>query len=138
MAPITSLYVVNKSGSLIYYREFIKRSGLTDNDHIRLASTFFSINQMAIKSGPCKSNGIQCLRSSTVVVQCLTSLTGMSFFAIAPAGGSQRRLEALLRQIYALYTDYVLKNPFYELDQAVRSQGRGALFDKEIDRLLRG
>ena len=87
-----------------------------------------------------ESRGITSLRTSTVVVQCLTSLTGMTFFAIAPAGGKAHHLETLLRAFYTLYADYVLKNPFYELVNgepgAVRSQGRGALFDAQIDKLL--
>jgi hypothetical protein len=41
-------------------------------------------------------------------------------------------LELLLRAIYALYADYVLKNPFYELDMPIKCDK----FDERLDRLL--
>ena len=34
-------------------------------------------------------------------------------------------MEALLKVIYELYTDYVLKNPFYEMEMPIRCE----LFD---------
>lgn len=34
-------------------------------------------------------------------------------------------MENLLKQIYELYTDYVLKNPFYEMEMPIRCE----LFD---------
>ena len=34
-------------------------------------------------------------------------------------------MESLLRYVYELYTDYVLKNPFYEIEMPIRCE----LFD---------
>lgn len=36
-----------------------------------------------------------------------------------------QHMEALLKVIYELYTDYVLKNPFYEMEMPIRCE----LFD---------
>ena len=36
------------------------------------------------------------------------------------ANNKQQKVEELLRKIYELYADYVLKNPFYSLDMPIR------------------
>lgn len=41
-------------------------------------------------------------------------------------------LELLLKAIHALYADYVLKNPFYELDMPIKCDK----FDERLTRLL--
>lgn len=42
------------------------------------------------------------------------------------------RLEILLKKIYELYADYVLKNPFYSLEMPIRCE----LFDQNLQLLL--
>ena len=41
-------------------------------------------------------------------------------------------MELLLRKIYELYADYVLKNPFYSLEMPIRCE----LFDVNLQSLL--
>lgn len=41
-------------------------------------------------------------------------------------------MEQLLRKIYELYADYVLKNPFYSLEMPIRCE----LFDINLQSLL--
>jgi trafficking protein particle complex subunit 4 len=36
-------------------------------------------------------------------------------------------------RIYELYSDYVLKNPFYEVEQVIKCE----LFDEHVDMLMR-
>ena len=36
------------------------------------------------------------------------------------ADKQQQKVSELLRKIYELYTDYVLKNPFYSLDMPIK------------------
>lgn len=49
--------------------------------------------------------------------------TGTKFFVVCEPGTQQ--MESLLKVIYELYTDYVLKNPFYEMEMPIRCE----LFD---------
>lgn len=42
-------------------------------------------------------------------------------------------LEVFVQRVYAAYADYVLKNPFYQLDQVIRSDK----FEKQVDFLER-
>lgn len=41
-------------------------------------------------------------------------------------------METLLKKIYELYSDYVLKNPFYSLEMPIRCE----LFDTHLQGLL--
>ena len=43
---------------------------------------------------------------------------GVKFIVVADS--KQQKVEELLRKIYELYADYVLKNPFYSLDMPIR------------------
>lgn len=45
---------------------------------------------------------------------------------------TQTGLDILLRRIYELYSDYVLKNPFYSLEMPIRCE----LFDTNLQLLL--
>lgn len=44
----------------------------------------------------------------------------------------QTGMEQLLRKIYELYADFVLKNPFYSLEMPIRCE----LFDTNLQSLL--
>lgn len=48
---------------------------------------------------------------------------GTKFFVVCEPG--TQHMENLLKHIYELYTDYVLKNPFYEMEMPIRCE----LFD---------
>ncbi len=44
--------------------------------------------------------------------------TGVSFFVLADPTHSN--IDALMKKLYELYADYVLKNPFYALDMPIQ------------------
>eukprot|EP00747_Dinoflagellata_sp_TGD_P165589 gnl/TRDRNA2_/TRDRNA2_187056_c0_seq1.p1 gnl/TRDRNA2_/TRDRNA2_187056_c0~~gnl/TRDRNA2_/TRDRNA2_187056_c0_seq1.p1 ORF type:complete len:187 (-),score=26.18 gnl/TRDRNA2_/TRDRNA2_187056_c0_seq1:35-571(-) len=140
-AGVTSLNIVNKNGSLIYTQDFAGAATLSANDKIRVSSTFFGISAIAAQISPCRRTnsgafdflqptGITALDADTFRLQCFHTPTGMKIFvSVLPPF---RDHEDLLRQVFGLYTDYVLKNPFYELDMPIRCE----LFDREIRRLM--
>lgn len=51
------------------------------------------------------------------------SHTGTKIFVVCEPGAQY--MESLLKFVYELYTDYVLKNPFYEMEMPIRCE----LFD---------
>lgn len=55
---------------------------------------------------------------------------GVKFMVVAET--TQTGLDILLRRIYELYSDYVLKNPFYSLEMPIRCE----LFDTNLQLLL--
>jgi len=59
-------------------------------------------------------------------LECFSTLTGIKFMLVGDA--EETRMKILLRKIYALYADYVLKNPFQILDMPIKCQ----LFDQHV------
>mmetsp|Transcript_100625 Transcript_100625/g.285150 ORF Transcript_100625/g.285150 Transcript_100625/m.285150 type:complete len:153 (-) Transcript_100625:94-552(-) len=142
-AAVASLYIINRNGSLIYNLDFQGAAVLSSNDKIRLSSTFHGISAIASQISPVprsgqgafgflQPSGIALLDGGQFKLQCFHTLTGMKILAILVP--PYQDCEGLLRQAYALYSDYVLKNPFYELDMPVRCEP----FDREVKRLLWG
>eukprot|EP01038_Epipyxis_sp_PR26KG_P008909 gene8909-12017_t len=103
---------------------------LSTNDCLRLGSTFHGLHAIATQIAPVISNGIEKLETDTFILQCLQSLTGVKFVVTATPGTTD--LDSFLMGIYELYADYVLKNPFYEIEMPIRCE----LFNKFLDKLV--
>ncbi|EQC25719.1 hypothetical protein SDRG_16421 [Saprolegnia diclina VS20] len=118
---LLSLYVINKAGGLIYHEDLSAEAPkLNANDHLRLGSTFHSIHAIAGLAAPLLSKGIVSMETDAFRLQCFQALTGTKFFVTALPSMGALELEAILRSIYEIYADYVLKNPFYELEMPIR------------------
>uniref|UniRef100_A0A0G4FG78 Trafficking protein particle complex subunit n=1 Tax=Chromera velia CCMP2878 TaxID=1169474 RepID=A0A0G4FG78_9ALVE len=135
-----SLYINNKSGTLIYQKDFSTSVNHSANDKIRLASTFHGLCAISQQIAPLPApkpgsfsflqpDGISFVEADTFKLQCFETLTGMRFFVVAQPGIQD--LAPFLKQIYEAYSDWVLKNPFYEQDQPVRVES----FDKQVMRI---
>ena len=67
---------------------------------------------------PVRNSSQMCeLEADGFVLQSFDTLTGLKFFLTADP--DSRHLDAVLREVYVLYSDFVLKNPFYELDMPI-------------------
>lgn len=107
------------------------RPKMTTNEKIVLASTFYPLFAIASQLSPePKSSGIEVLETDAFKLNCFQTLTGVKFMVISEP--SQIGMEALLRKMYELYSDYALKNPFYSLEMPIRCE----LFDVNIQSLL--
>lgn len=130
------------------------RPKMTTNEKIFLASMFYPLFAIASQLSPePKSSGIEVLEADTFKLHCFQTLTGnylllvlnifklknfyfgnftsgVKFMIVAEP--TEMRLEILLRKIYELYADYVLKNPFYSLEMPIRCE----LFDQNLHALL--
>ncbi|CAB1119844.1 unnamed protein product [Ectocarpus sp. 6 AP-2014] len=125
------LFVVNKSGGLIYNQNLSSAAPrLNSNDWLRLGSTFHSLHAIAAQVAPVPSSGIEKLETDTFKLQSFQTLTGVKFVITAEAGTPD--LGGVLQEIYELYTDYVLKNPFYELEMPIRCE----LFTLYLEELI--
>ncbi|KAK5582786.1 hypothetical protein RB653_004372 [Dictyostelium firmibasis] len=129
---INSIYILNKAGTLIYQNDFGNTEKLSHNSYIRLGSTFHSLHAIASNLSPVSgsSSGIEVIETEAFKLQCFQTHTGIKFYVIADPNHQQ--LEELLHGVYELYTDYVLKNPFYEIEMQIRCD----LFDYKLLRLL--
>ena len=125
------LMIINKSGGLIYNQNLSPQAPeLNDNDWLRIGSTFHSLHAIATQVAPVVSAGIEKLETETFRLQCFQTLTGIKFIITADAGTTA--LDVVLRMIYELYSDYVLKNPFYELEMPIRCH----LFTTHVTNLI--
>lgn len=128
MSLIYSLYVVNKSGGLIYSKDFESSARLDLNESLRLASIWHSLHAIASQLSPAPGcSGIELLQAESFDLHCLQSPTGTKFLLMVEPQCPQ--VPALLGRIYELYSDYVMKNPFYEVEQVIKCE----LFDEAVD-----
>jgi hypothetical protein len=135
---------VNKSGGLIHHRSLSPRaSKIGTNEWLRIGSTFHSLHAIAAEASPLRlpnnknaagaDDGIEEIQSDGMVLRCLQTRTGIKFvITTEPGGGTGVDLDQVLREIYALYTDCALKDPFYELEMPIRCE----LFSQGVDNLI--
>ena len=70
-------------------------------------------------------------KSAVTDLLCLFHLlSGTKFFVVCETGAPN--MEMLLKVIYELYTDFVLKNPFYEMEMPIRCE----LFDLNLAQVI--
>ena len=49
---------------------------------------------------------------------------------------SRSQLQVVLRKVYELYGDYVLKNPFYELEQPIQCEKFETMLDRSLKMMV--
>jgi hypothetical protein len=128
---LLQLFIINRSGGLVYNKNLSSVApNLTVNDVLRLGSTFHGLHAIAAQIAPVVSAGIEKLQTDTFKLQCFQSLTGVKFVITATPDTTD--LDSLLKTVYEIYADYVLKNPFYEMEMPIRCE----LFNKHMDKLI--
>ena len=76
-------------------------------------------------------SGLECLETEKFRLTCFQTLTGTKFLLFTdPMSGS---VETIMNKIYELYADFVMKNPFYQLEMPVRCEA----FDRHLGAWLR-
>ncbi|KAL5338913.1 Longin-like domain-containing protein [Aspergillus crustosus] len=77
-------------------------------------------------------SGLQTLESDKFHLTCFQTLTGTKFLLFTDP--LMQNVDVVMRNIYELYADYVMKNPFYQIEMPVRCEG----FDRGLGGYLRG
>ncbi|KAJ5233121.1 Transport protein particle subunit trs23 [Penicillium chermesinum] len=160
---VFSLIIINKAGGLIYQREFqAGLRKLSTNDYLVLAGTFHGVHAitrsitpklpLASNTSPAVSSpgantpttgysypnpgtpasGLESLETEKFRLTCFQTLTGTKFLLFTdPTSGT---VDTVMNKVYELYADYVMKNPFYQLEMPVRCEA----FDRHLGAWLRG
>jgi trafficking protein particle complex subunit 4 len=148
---VYALLVINKAGGLIYNREFHPGlSKLSSNDLLILAGTFHGVHAItkslcpvpplpsssnSLKADPTtfpvRATGLQVLESANFRLQCHQTPTGIKFLLFTEP--QQPNIEMLMRRIYELYADFVMKNPFYTVEMPIRCEK----FDRGLDSFVK-
>jgi hypothetical protein len=76
--------------------------------------------------------GIQKLVTSKVSLFSKQTLTGLKLLVVVDSQFPENLASDLLTLLYAAYSDYVLKDPFYTIDMPIRC----SLFEKAVKQLI--
>lgn len=149
MADITAIYIISSNGSLIFdYHS--QPSNLNADKNIVLASLFYACYANSEQIGLSfahpdqpsyqlhQSIGIKTLEAHNFRLDCFETMTKVKFVVISDLsipGGVNK--QDLLKKIYELYADYVMKNPFYTLNMPINSDNC-SLFKTNLELSLQG
>ncbi|KAI1336445.1 Sybindin-like protein [Xylariaceae sp. FL0016] len=150
---ILALIVINKAGGLIYNRTFGDGlNQLNTNDYLVLAGTFHGVHAITARLNPVKSQqqqqtqpvaggnipsrpdpptGLEVMESENFRLQCFNTMTGTKFLLFTDT--MQANVDVAMRKVYDLYSDYVMKNPFYQLEMPIRCE----TFDRKLNSYIR-
>ncbi|KAL2808548.1 Longin-like domain-containing protein [Aspergillus granulosus] len=76
--------------------------------------------------------GLETLETEKFRLTCFQTLTGTKFLLFTDP--AMPNVEGVMKTVYELYADYVMKNPFYQMEMPVRCEG----FDRGLGGFLRG
>ena len=155
---VYSLIIINKAGGLVYNRDFNSSlNKISVNDLLVLAGTFHgyfkahispdlsdtlidcsrvhaitkSLTPSSLDIHPRDRTGIEVLESSAFRLTCFQTVSGTKFLLFTEP--QQPNVDTIIRRVYELYADYVMKNPFYQLEMPVRCEA----FDRELNKYMR-
>jgi hypothetical protein len=74
-----------------------------------------------------RPTGLEVMESSHFRVQCFQTQTGTKFLLFTEP--QQPNVDTMIKKIYELYSDYVMKNPFYTVEMPIRCEK----FDRGLD-----
>ena len=103
-----TLYIVNKSGGLVYNKDISPASAkMSGNEVLMAASTFHSLHAISKQLAPVASGGIQSVDAPNFSLHCYESPTGVKFFVTSRPKATDA--STFIRKVYEFYGDYVLK-----------------------------
>ncbi|KAH7123917.1 Sybindin-like family protein [Dendryphion nanum] len=146
---VFTLLIINKAGGLVYNREFhTGLNKLTSNDYLIMAGSFHGIHAITKQLCPAspvptnptsnaailapspfsgRPSGLEVFESSQFRMQCFQTLTGTKFLLFTEP--QQPNIDSMIKKIYELYADFVMKNPFYTVEMPIRCEK----FDRGLD-----
>lgn len=133
------MIIINKAGGLIYNRDFNNSlQKISVNDLLVLAGTFHGVHAITKSLTPSplgvpsnQRTGIEVLESAHFRLNCFQTFTGTKFLLFTEP--QQPNVDTIMRKVYELYADYVMKNPFYQLEMPIRCEA----FDRHLTTYVR-
>lgn len=158
---IYSIYILNKAGGLIYQNDLHNYlNKVSSNTHLIIAGTLHGVHAIASKITPAQcppssselhtnTSGLQSVETELFRMFVYQTFTGMKIVLVTspqpmilhdnkPESDTLNRgistLQHVFNDIYLLYSHYVMKNPFYQLEMPIRCE----LFEAKLLQLLEG
>lgn len=151
MSDIVAIYIISSNGSLLFdYHS--QPSNLNADKNIVLASLFYAcyanseqigltLTNVDVSSLTPRSNGIKTLEADKFRLDCFETLTKVKFVVISDlsirTATTVTNKQELLKKVYELYADYVMKNPFYTLNMPINSDNC-SLFRTNLEATVNG
>ncbi|PRT52846.1 Transport protein particle subunit trs23 [Wickerhamiella sorbophila] len=119
---VKSIYILNKAGGLIFQRDFgDSLSKLDSNDYLVIAGTLHSVHAITTRISPVAgSSGLTVMETPSFSLHIFQSQTGIKFMILTDR--QQYGIDSIASRIHHLYSDYVMKNPFYTLEMPIRCE----------------
>lgn len=119
---VKSIYILNKAGGLIFQRDFSDSlNKLDSNDYLVIAGTLHSVHAITTRISPVAgSSGLTVMETPTFSLHIFQSQTGIKFMILTDR--QQYGIDSIASRIHQLYSDYVMKNPFYTLEMPIRCE----------------
>lgn len=76
---------------------------------------------------------MELIEADTFKLYCFAAPTGTKFFMLSDT--QQQNLDQLSKAIYELYADYVMKNPFYEVEMPIHCDLFVSNLEKKMDEI---
>lgn len=84
-----------------------------------------------VPSRPDPPSGLEVLESENFRLQCFNTLTGTKFLLFTD--NLQPNVDLTMHKVYDLYSDFVMKNPFYQLEMPIRCEA----FERKLNSYIR-
>ena len=91
-----------------------------NNNTDTTTSTNNNNNKPYTRITPDNNGCIHIIEYDSIRIQCYESITGIKFLLCGNISLSHTVCDKYLYSLYVLYCDYVLKNPFYDLENPIR------------------
>ena len=117
---VNFVWLINKAGQLMYSRDFANPGGraIGENEKITWASALHGLLALSKELSPVQDCGpAEVIETSEFTLHCYSTLTELRIVVSTHPQVSKVYVEGLMVELYTAYTDYVLKNPFYTVDQ---------------------
>jgi len=127
--PLLQIFIINRNGGVVFNKSFLsgKAPSQSINDVLRIGATFHSLSEIVKQFAPTESGGMEKIETSTFKLQCFQTLTGVKFVVTATLDSPD--LEPWCQKVYEIYSNYALKNPFYEMEQPINCD----LFNSQLE-----
>lgn len=99
---------------------------MSQQDAAAAAAAANAVANGGIPSRPEPPTGLEVMETENFRLQCFNTMTGTKFLLFTDT--TQTNIDVTLRRIYDLYSDYVMKNPFYQLEMPIRCE----MFERKL------
>jgi len=135
---IFNLYIFDEKGSLIYYKEWLRKKHTSmekDEEGKLLYGMLFSIKSFAGKLSPTDmKDGFTSYKTSRYRLNYYETPSMYKFVMNTDTSVTHPIVRDLLQNVYAkVFVDYAVKNPMYTLGQPITCE----LFDTRLDEFVK-